>query len=173
MDVQDFRSLQEAYMEVYQLDEDGYKNPFQAPPAGGRTFQGNPAKGETLGNPARLSPAMRAMQRSDQLQRTEPGSRRQINQTRRSNQLTRNFASARRSGGGSSAQGLGSSSGTRGYQVGGSQGHGISGIKLADSYDLYDIILSHLLDEGYAETQEAAEAIMVNMSEEWRDSIVG
>ena len=38
--------------------------------------------------------------------------------------------------------------------------------------DLYDIILSHLLDEGYAETPEAAEAIMVNMSEEWRESIV-
>jgi hypothetical protein len=37
--------------------------------------------------------------------------------------------------------------------------------------DLYDIILSHLLDEGYAETPEAAEAIMVNMSEEWRESI--
>ena len=41
-----------------------------------------------------------------------------------------------------------------------------------ESYDLYDIILSHLLDEGYAETPEAAEAIMVNMSEEWRESIV-
>jgi hypothetical protein len=39
--------------------------------------------------------------------------------------------------------------------------------------DLYDIILSHLLDEGYAETPEAAERIMVNMSEEWRESIVG
>jgi hypothetical protein len=39
-------------------------------------------------------------------------------------------------------------------------------------YDLYDLILSHLLDEGYADTQEAAEAIMVNMSEEWRESIV-
>ena len=38
--------------------------------------------------------------------------------------------------------------------------------------DLYDIILSHLLDEGYAETPEAAEAIMVNMSEEWREDIV-
>ena len=75
-------------------------------------------------------------------------------------------------GGGSSAQGLGSSSGTRGYQVGGSPGYGISGIKLADSYDRYDIILSHLLDEGYAETPEAAEAIMVNMGEEWRESIM-
>ena len=38
--------------------------------------------------------------------------------------------------------------------------------------DLYDIILSHLLDEGYADTEQAAEAIMVNMSEDWRESIV-
>ena len=38
--------------------------------------------------------------------------------------------------------------------------------------DLYDIILSHLLDEGYAETPEAAEVIMVNMSEGWREDIV-
>ena len=44
---------------------------------------------------------------------------------------------------------------------------------IRDSYDYYDIILSHLLDEGYAETPEAAESIMVNMSEEWRDSIIG
>ena len=42
---------------------------------------------------------------------------------------------------------------------------------LNNSYDLYDVILSHLLDEGYAETVENAEAIMVNMSEEWRESI--
>jgi hypothetical protein len=42
-----------------------------------------------------------------------------------------------------------------------------------EQVDLYDIILSHLLDEGYAETPEAAEAIMVNMSEEWRESILG
>ena len=41
-----------------------------------------------------------------------------------------------------------------------------------ESYDLYDMILSHLIDEGYADTQEAAERIMVNMSEEWRESIV-
>jgi hypothetical protein len=47
------------------------------------------------------------------------------------------------------------------------------GIRDDYQYDLYDIILSHLLDEGYAETPEAAQAIMVNMSEEWRDSIVG
>ena len=41
-----------------------------------------------------------------------------------------------------------------------------------EEYDIYDIILLHLLDEGYAETPEAAETIMVNMSEEWRQSII-
>jgi hypothetical protein len=42
----------------------------------------------------------------------------------------------------------------------------------AESFDIYDIILSHLIDEGYADTQEAATAIMVNMSEDWREEIV-
>jgi len=41
-----------------------------------------------------------------------------------------------------------------------------------EELDLYDIILSHLLDEGYADTNEAALVIMANMSEEWRQSIV-
>jgi hypothetical protein len=41
-----------------------------------------------------------------------------------------------------------------------------------EELDLYDIILSHLLDEGYADTEQAAEAIMVNMSEDWRESIM-
>ena len=41
-----------------------------------------------------------------------------------------------------------------------------------EQVDIYDIILLHLLDEGYAETIEAAEAIMVNMSEDWRNSII-
>jgi len=40
-----------------------------------------------------------------------------------------------------------------------------------EEVDLYDIILTHLLDEGYAETVEAAESIMANMSEDWRESI--
>lgn len=46
----------------------------------------------------------------------------------------------------------------------------VKGAKVQE--DIYDIILSHLLDEGYAETIESAEIIMVNMSEDWRESIV-
>ena len=41
-----------------------------------------------------------------------------------------------------------------------------------EEIDLYDAILSHLFDEGYASTEEAAIAIMVNMSEEWKENIV-
>ena len=41
-----------------------------------------------------------------------------------------------------------------------------------EAHDYYDLILSHLLDEGYANTVESAEAIMVNMSEEWFVDIV-
>jgi hypothetical protein len=166
------------FVENQQLDE-GYVDMFKSPPFGrGRLTTGDPSKHETIGNPATLSPALRALQRSDQLQITEPGSRRQKLQQRRSQQFQRVYQSARSNGGSSSAQGLGSSgspSGTTGrYQVGGSPGYGLSGIRLADSYeyDVYDIVLSHLLDEGYAETPEAAEALMVNMSEEWLQSIM-
>ena len=43
---------------------------------------------------------------------------------------------------------------------------------LNQDVDLFDLIKGHLLDEGYADTEEAALAIMANMSEEWRESIV-
>jgi hypothetical protein len=38
--------------------------------------------------------------------------------------------------------------------------------------DLFDVIKCHLIDEGFADTNEAALAIMANMSEEWKQSIV-
>jgi hypothetical protein len=41
-----------------------------------------------------------------------------------------------------------------------------------ESFDLFDVVKGHLLDEGYADTEEAALVIMANMSEEWRESIV-
>jgi len=44
--------------------------------------------------------------------------------------------------------------------------------KQEESFDLYDLILHHLMTEGFAETPEAAIAIMSNMSESWVNSIV-
>jgi hypothetical protein len=41
-----------------------------------------------------------------------------------------------------------------------------------ESFDLFDVVKGHLLDEGYADTEEAALVIMANMSEEWRESIL-
>ena len=92
MKPQDFKSIQEAYLEVYQLDEG--LSPKQIEKIARQ------AAGKTKKSPAKLSSGMR------------------------------------------------------------------------EDADIYDIILSHLLDEGYAETPESAEAIMVNMSEDWRDSVV-
>lgn len=47
----------------------------------------------------------------------------------------------------------------------------IHGNTRKEEVDLYDLILSHLLDEGYADTEESASAIMANMSEDWKESI--
>ena len=41
-----------------------------------------------------------------------------------------------------------------------------------ESYDLFDYIMEYLITEGYADTNENALVIMANMSEEWRESIV-
>ena len=41
-----------------------------------------------------------------------------------------------------------------------------------NSFDVFDLVKGHLLDEGYADTEDAAMAIMANMSEEWRNSIL-
>ena len=43
---------------------------------------------------------------------------------------------------------------------------------LTQSFDVFDAIKGHLIDEGYADTEESATAIMANMSEEWRQSIL-
>ena len=42
----------------------------------------------------------------------------------------------------------------------------------ANSFDVFDVIKGHLIDEGYADTEESALVIMANMSEEWKQSIV-
>ena len=41
-----------------------------------------------------------------------------------------------------------------------------------EEFDLYNVILSHLLDEGYASTEESADKIILNMSESWFEDIM-
>lgn len=48
----------------------------------------------------------------------------------------------------------------------------MSSVDVRESYDFYDIVLEHLLDEGYCDTEENAIQMMSSMSEEWIDSII-
>jgi len=43
---------------------------------------------------------------------------------------------------------------------------------MSNDYDIYDLVLQYLLDEGYAETVESAEVMMDHMSDDWRESII-
>jgi len=57
------------------------------------------------------------------------------------------------------------------------EGYDLSDCTWEEMYESYifnpfDVVIGHLLDEGYADTEESALAIMANMSEEWIDSIV-
>ena len=50
--------------------------------------------------------------------------------------------------------------------------HNPSPKKVEEETDLFDYLLEYLVAEGYADTNDAAIAIMANMSEEWKQSIV-
>jgi len=41
-----------------------------------------------------------------------------------------------------------------------------------EGVDVFDLVKNYLIREGYADTEEAAFAIMTNMSEEWKQSII-
>jgi hypothetical protein len=157
MNSQDFRSLQEAYMEVVenqQLDE------------------------ISIGNRARN---VVSDDRLDAEQEKTNASMNRLRQQRNSNRVARADAAdaarkVERDVKKSSAYGPqrpkpGTVTGRR-IEDPKPTGSKPSGYRI-ENVDIYDIILSHLLDEGYAETPESAEAIMVNMSEEWRNSIIG
>jgi hypothetical protein len=49
--------------------------------------------------------------------------------------------------------------------------HGLKSLA-NEEFDNFDVILEHVVAEGYADTNQAALAIMANMSEEWKQSIV-
>ncbi len=130
MNSQDLHNLQEAYMEVYELDEDGWQPPTQ-------------------------KKADKMMKQASKLHRTasergEPGN---PEAEKKHTQASKIYFMSRR---------MSDKAKERDNEA---------KRKEFVKEDLYDIILSHLLDEGYAETQEQAEVIMVNMSEDWRDSI--
>jgi len=52
------------------------------------------------------------------------------------------------------------------------KGPKMKGVVRKEETDLFDYLLEYLVAEGYADTNKAALAIMANMSEEWKQSIV-
>jgi hypothetical protein len=156
MDAQDFRSLQEAYMEVYnELDEGA-----AADLAARAQKLARQRKGQT--------PQRKEMYKKLAKQASERANPSRSGTNDRSN-MTPEFRRERR----------GMSDWNIEHDQPGTVTKNPKKLRkqralgeIGEQVDIYDIILSHLLDEGYAETPEAAEVIMVNMSEEWREEIV-
>jgi hypothetical protein len=156
MDAQELRSLQEAYMEVVenqQLDE-GYKD---LPKKKMVRKINNTATNASIARKDNLPKTVASVEKKYY----EPIKKMRDVKDTHSSEKAQAKAAANKERGENKKRAFGNRL-TRSDKQG-----------IRDSYDYYDIILSHLLDEGYAETPEAAEAIMVNMSEEWRDSILG
>jgi hypothetical protein len=180
MDAQDFRSLQEAYLEVYQEIDESIKNPESRKKLRSimdkEVRKGDKSKGE---NPRSKYSTEKGNQAFHLLVgRDETGSKGNPVRKRggtnapadervgRGPHRAANAAHWAANAGPTRDRGAGNKAARR-------AGKNVPNTRDVDeSIDIYDIILSHLLDEGYADTQESAEAIMVNMSEEWRDSIV-
>ena len=156
MDAQELRSLQESYLEVienHQLHE-GYKD---LPKAKMTRKINNTGVNVSIARKDNLPKTVASVEKKYY----EPMKKMRNVKSSHSPEKAQAKAAANKERGKSKK-------GTFGNRLRRSDGQGIQ-----DSYDYYDIIFTHLLDEGYAETPEAAEAIMVNMSEEWRDSITG
>ena len=174
MDAQDFRSLSEAYLEVYSVDEGlgsaikrvfgGKKKEVEAPKPESRgaelrrRYNVGPEKSDTSAKRQILNRSRARAERDEK----------EFGDTKYSKSVAQKSKAAHdrylRAGyskyGASDAIGSGNKARKRAAAL------------KKEQVDIYDIILSHLLDEGYADTEQAAQAIMVNMSEEWRDSIV-
>ena len=132
MDAQELRSLQEAYNQVHQVDE----NLLRSLDTGARNLAG------TIGGNIGAKKGREKMGNLPVL--GDIGARQ------------------------------GRTQGTqRGQQMYDKAKETVGGLLKQDyEYDMFDVILEHLIAEGYADTNESALVIMANMSEEWRESIV-
>ena len=194
MDAQDFRSLQEAYMEVVMREGKVPWNDPKSPLESGHTpAEKNRAKRERTGvEDLSKSPTDKQYARYGDMKSADDE---QSSASKRKDKPTHKFRDLPIRTDKGKKQTLGQLRRTRGtpkpgasdeksnlYQSpirkddkrtrGGKTDQWKGPNPRNEEIELYDIILSHLLDEGYAETLKAAEAIMVNMSEEWREDIM-
>ena len=168
MNSQELRALQEAYNQVYELDE-AEGSYGQTPKASAAYTALHTGKGKSKTKSLALKHAIRSAG-DDNSDKPSP-------KRSKMTQSDRDYHRGQSENGGEDREGIDfdefdtGASGPGGKPKGKKLERQIKRGVSAESFDLYDIILSHLLDEGYADTEQAAEAIMVNMSEDWRQSI--
>jgi hypothetical protein len=160
MNSQEYHSLQEAYMNVYQeVDEETLE--LDEVRGGGKidAVSDIPSIGERGSRSAKdagmlMSPLERARARANALKKR--------GNTKQANQIKSRFVNPTDS---AVNRSLLAATNARSAEKRRLQA-------LNNSYDLFDVILAHLLAEGYADTNENALVIMANMSEEWRESVI-
>jgi hypothetical protein len=171
MNSQDFRNLQEAYLDVYyELDE--AEGSYGQTPKADAAYTAL-AFGKGVNSKTKSGALKHLIRLSADRYNSDKPSPHRSNMT----QSDRDYHRGQSENGGKDREGIDfdefdtGASGPGGKPKGKKLERQIKRGISAESYDLYDIILSHLINEGYAETLEQAEVIMVNMSEDWRESI--
>jgi hypothetical protein len=149
-------NLSEAYLSVYQeLDEvrgGGRIDPVSDFPHHSERGSRRPKDAEL-----KMSPLDRAEARANALKkRNDPEA------TRRANRITSRFIGPTKRGLGRAIDASNTARFAEKKRL----------MNAQESYELFDAILEYLVAEGYADTNDAAIAIMANMSEEWKQSIV-
>ena len=162
MNSQEYHSLQEAYMNVYQeVDEETRE--LDEVRGGGKidAVSDIPSIGERGSRSAKdagmlMSPLERARARANALEKR--------GNTKQANQINSRFVRPTNSAISRSILAATNARSAEKRRL----------MNPQESYnpDLFDAILEHLITEGYADTNENALVIMANMSEEWRESIV-
>ena len=188
MDAQDFRSLQEAYMDVYNELDEGYKDlPKGKMLKKGigvgfdylkRSVKAGIEGPDTTGGQIEMQKREKSLKRAEKIDTVARGH--EPEESQRKSTVNKSIGKMKR-GQHPNAAIRDARAEARSQSKQRKPNRFLDNVKkglestfdVDESFDLYDIILSHLLDEGYAETVESAEAIMVNMSEEWMGSIIG
>ena len=172
MNSQELRALQEAYNQVYELDEtrtDPRGRPASGPMSvyGGRGQDAGPG-GSGNANIDRMDAAQR------RVKATKPAKMGMAADALHTKYSARQkgMEHGAEEGPGPKAPKRGGRSGRGANTDRGSGNAAARRMREEFEGDLFDFILEHLVAEGYADTNEAALAIMANMSEEWKQSIV-
>ena len=162
MNSQEYHSLQEAYMNVYQeVDEETRE--LDEVRGGGKidAVSDIPSIGERGSRSAKdagmlMSPLERARARANALKKR--------GNTKQANQIKSRFVNPTDSAVNRSLLAATNARSAEKRRL----------MNPQESYnpDLFDVILEHLITEGYADTNENALVIMANMSEEWRESVI-